>query len=189
MIKLHRTFVLTAGLLLSSLNIQAATIKVNDDRFVVSESVAFSIGNAGASNFLFNWSDNGDIFTDESDVTLLLTLGQTYTFQRTSSSHPFAIMDSTAADFITGSDGGFTRTSTSSSDISDATLKPIADFTANPGPTSDPISWTPTAVGDYYYTCTVTNHMGMTGKIVVVPEPSTSILLSLGVFGVLYRRR
>jgi len=187
-----QTSIITAGLLIlfaPNSQLQGATTKINDDRFVVSEGVAFSIGNSGSSHFLLTWSDTGGSFTNELDVTLVLTLGQTYTFQRTSTAHPFVIMDSTAAGFMSGSDGSFLRTSTSSADINGATLKPIADFTANPSPTTDLISWTPTSIGDYYYTCAVVSHTAMAGKIVVIPEPTTAVLLGFGTIGLLRRRR
>ena len=99
-------------------------------------------------------------------------------------------MNNTISSFISGTDGAYNRTTSSSTDISNATLTPIANFTADPAPTSDLISWTPTVIGDYFYTCSVGSHGGMTGKIVTVPEPSSLslILLSLGALS-LHRRR
>lgn len=174
----------------------AVTTLVSPSRYTVTEGVAFTLGNSGASDFLFNWTDpgaGGASFSGIADPTLVLTLGQTYTFQRTTTAHPFVIMDNTAAGFISGEDGTFARTSTSTLDISGATLTPVDDFTANPATDDGPgniISWTPTEVGDYWYTCTVTNHTGMTGKITVIPEPSTIALLAGGfAFAALRRRR
>lgn len=172
----------------------AVTTLVSTSRYTVTEGVAFTLGNSGASDFLFNWTDpgaGGASFSGIADPTLVLTLGQTYTFQRTTTAHPFVIMDNTAADSISGEDGTFVRTTTL--DISGATLTPVEDFTANPATVDDPgntISWTPTEVGDYWYTCTVTSHTGMTGKITVIPEPSTIALLAGGfAFAALRRRR
>lgn len=171
----------------------AVTTLVSPNRYTVTEGVAFTLGNISASHFTFNWTDpglNGVSFAGIEDPTLVLTLGQTYTFQRISDFHPFVIMDNTAADFIDGSDGTFFRTSTSASDISGATLTPVEDFTANPGTPGNTISWTPTEVGDFWYTCTVTSHTAMTGKITVIPEPSTIALLAGGfAFAALRRRR
>ena len=48
-----------------------------------------------------------------------------------------------------------------------AILRPVADFTADPAPTTDAIVWTPTDPGDYAYTCDVPAHVVMTGRIVV----------------------
>jgi len=184
--------VLTAGFLAflgASPRLQGATTTINANRFAVSQGVSFSIGNSGASDFLFNWTDTSGTFTNKSDVTLVLSIGQNYTFQRTSSAHPFAIMNSSAAAFISGSDGSFSRTSTDSTVINAAILTPIANFTADPAPTTDLISWTPSSIGDFFYTCTVPSHPGMTGKIVVIPEPTTAALLGLGALGILRRRR
>jgi hypothetical protein len=100
-------------------------------------------------------------------------------------------MNNTAAAFMSGTDGAYNRTTYSSTDISNATLTPIANFTADPAPTSDLISWTPSQSGDFWYTCSVTGHPAMAGKITVaIPEPSSLslLLLSLGALS-LYRRR
>lgn len=147
--------------------------------FTIDEGVDFEIGNTGASNFLFNWTDpdGGPTFTNIADPTLILTAGETYTFVRTTTAHPFIIMDETAGSFISGTDGAYFRTTTNGSLLDDATLKPIADFTADPFPSGDVITWNPT-FGDYWYTCRVTSHTTMTGRISVVPEPS-----SLGFLG------
>jgi len=161
--------------------VATATTTSTGSIFTIDEGVAFGVGNVGASNFTFTWTDpnGGSTFTDQVDPTLILSAGETYTFARTSSAHPFVIMDSSAASFITGTDGGYSRTTTDGDLITAATLQPIADFTADPSPSGDVITWTP-SVGDYWYTCGVTGHTGMTGRIEVVPEPA-----SLGTLGVL----
>lgn len=172
----------------------ATTTLLSTSKYLVTEGVAFAIGNSGASNFLFSWTDSAGAFSAVSDPTLVLEIGQTYTFQRTAPSHPFAIMDNSASTFITGSDGSFARTSSISADITAATLTPIADFTASPAPAApapntDFITWIPTQAGDYWYTCTVASHLNMTGKITIVPEPSVVGLIAGGISLVALRRR
>lgn len=169
---------------------QAVTTLVSTSRYSVTEGVAFTLGNIGASDFTFNWTDPSGApplsSVNIADPTLTLTLGQTYTFQRTTGSHPFVIMNSTASAFITGADGNYSRLITSTAtDINNATL-----FTASPAPGGSTISWTPNQVGDFYYTCSVTSHQGMSGKINVIPEPSALGLIAGGfVFGAFRRRR
>lgn len=165
----------------------AETTQIGPNTYAIDAGVAFTLGNAGASDFLFNWSDSSGTFVDIVDPTLVLTAGQTYTFQRVTSAHPFVITDDTLP--VSGTDGFFNRETTSGDVIDAATLKPIADFTADPGPTDDLITWTPglDAVGEYYYTCRVTGHTGMTGRIVVVPAPASVALL--GVLGMAAHRR
>ena len=174
---------------------QAVTTLVSPSVYSVTEGVTFSLANNGASDFLFSWTDPtgapANSFTNIADPTLRLTIGQTYNFQRTSGFHPFVIMNNTAAAFMSGTDGTYNRTTSSSTDINNATRTPIANFTADPAPTSDLISWTPSQSGDFWYTCSVQGHPAMTGKIAVaVPEPSSLslLLLSLGALS-LHRRR
>jgi hypothetical protein len=187
-------YVIASGFLMLATITHAASTFLIPSKYSVTEGVDFTLGNNGTSDFLFNWTDPSGTpppsFSGIADPTLVLTLGQTYTFQRISGSHPFAIMNNSAATFISGTDGSFFRTSTNSSDINNATLTPFADFTADPGPTSDLITWTPSQVGDFWYTCTVTGHTGMTGKLTVVPEPLASGLIAGGfAIAALLRRR
>jgi plastocyanin len=146
----------------------AQTTQTGPSVYEIDSGVAFTLDNVGASNFLFNWSDSSGTFSDVVDPTVVLTAGQTYTFQRISGSHPFVITDDTLE--VNGSDGSYSRVTFSGAVIDAATLQPIADFTADPGPTDDLISWTPGVedAGEYFYTCRVTGHAGMTGRIVVV---------------------
>ncbi len=161
---------------------QAVTTLVSPKVYSVTEGVTFSLANNGASDFLFSWVDPSgtpaNSFPNIADPTLRITIGQTYTFQRTSGSHPFAIMNSTISNFIIGTDGSYSRTTSDSNTITNATF-----LTANPAPAAA-VSWTPTTTGDYFYTCSVGSHGGMTGKISVIPEPSalSLLLLSLGAF-------
>ena len=188
-----KTQLLLASIALIPSITQAATT-VSGAIYTIDESVDFSVSNNGAQNFFLSWTDPGGAgaasFANVSDPTLVLTVGQTYTFERTTVSHPFAI--TTTEMSVVGSDGAFSRTSFASDAVAPFVLSPSADFTAEPSNNAagEPISWTPTAadVGDYWYTCTITNHRNMTGKISVVPEPSTSALGLLAV-GFLVRRR
>ena len=146
----------------------AQTTQINPNRYRVETGVAFDIGNVGASDYTFAWTDSSGSFSGIADPTLELVAGQTYTFQRVSGSHPFAICDDTLP--VSGSDGSYGRITADIILINAATLEPIADFTADPAPTTDLISWTPTSadLGVYYYTCTVTGHVGMTGRIEII---------------------
>ena len=141
----------------------AVTAEIAPNVYQVTEGVAFELENVGASDFLFNWTDSNGTFTDVVDPTLVLTIGQTYTFQRLTPAHPFVITDDTLP--VSGTDGFFNRSTFDGAVIDAATLTPIADFTADPGPTTDLISWTPNMIADYFYTCRVTSHPGMTGAI------------------------
>ncbi|RNC80358.1 MAG: hypothetical protein ED559_00640 [Phycisphaera sp.] len=150
----------------------ADTTQKGPSIYAVDEGVAFSLNNDGASSFVFSWTDDSGTFSEINDPTLILTAGQTYTFMRTTSFHPFVICDDTLP--ISGTDGSYSRTTADGAVIDAATLTPIADFTADPAPTTDFIEWTPQTndVGTYYYTCRVTGHLDMTGRIdVVAPEP------------------
>ena len=90
---------------------------------------------------------------------------------RVTSLHPLVITDGSLP--TSGTDGSYQRTTTDGAVIDAATLTPIADFTADPAPTTDFISWTPDVgqIGNYFYTCRVTGHVGMTGGIRIVPGP------------------
>lgn len=178
------------SLILCQSAVQSATTVLPSGAYAVDQGVTFNIGNDGASDYLFTWTDSSGTRTEIDDPTLVLTAGQTYIFQRTSSAHPLGITDDTLP--VTLFMGSYSRTTTDSTVINNAMLTPLSDFTADPAPTSDAITWTPTAAqtGDYYYTCLFTSHVGMTGKITVVPEPSSSLLLLSGLtMGMLRRKR
>lgn len=170
----------------------ALTVSESANVYSVNEGVSFNIDNV-ASDFRFSWDDpqpSANSFSDLADPTLFLTIGKTYTFKRTTASHPFIIMDNSAANFISGTDGSYSRTTSDSTLISAATLTPIVNFTADPGPTTDFISWTPDAEGDFWYTCSVSSHRGMTGLISVVPESSSfALIASTTVFALACLRR
>ncbi|MCB9840869.1 MAG: hypothetical protein H6809_04365 [Phycisphaeraceae bacterium] len=151
----------------------AQTTQLAPSVFKVASGVDFALGHDFNFDYLYTWTDSSGTMTDERDPTLILVAGQTYTFMRVSSNHPFAITDDTLP--IEGTNGSFERTTTDPMVIDNATLKPIEAFTASPAPTTDRIEWTPALadVGIYYNTCTVTGHAAMTGKIkVVAPCPA-----------------
>jgi hypothetical protein len=146
----------------------AETTQIAPNIYKVDAGVAFSMDNNGISGFSFSWTDSSGTFTNIEDPTLILSSGETYTFMRTTGAHPFVICDDTLP--IIGTDGAFSRTTTDGAVIDAATLTPIADFTADPAPTTDLISWslTDSDIATYYYTCRVTGHLDMAGKIDVV---------------------
>jgi hypothetical protein len=159
----------TMGLALTTCSAGLAqTTEVSPSVFRVESGVMFELNNAGASDFLFNWTDSSGTVVDEADPTLILTAGETYIFRRLSGSHPFVITDDTLP--VSGTDGSYSRTTFDGAVIDGATLDPIPDFTADPGPTTDLIMWTPSPgdIGEYFYTCRVTGHPGMTGRIEIV---------------------
>ncbi len=164
----------------------AATTMISANVYQVDAGVTFNISNSGASDYLFSWADGGTNFTNIADATFILTAGETYNFLRTTSAHPFVITDDTLP--VSGSDGSFSRTTTDGAVIDNSTLAPIADFTADPAPTTDQIVWA-TGAGNYFYTCRVTGHTGMTGSIQVIPEPSSTLLSCVGIFSALLLRR
>lgn len=146
----------------------AQTMEVSPSVYRVESGVTFDIANESFSNYLFTWSDSSGTVSGEADPTLILTAGETYTFRRTTGSHPFAITDDTLP--VSGTDGSYNRTTFDAAVVSAATLDPAGDFTADPAPTSDVIEWTLTGaeIGEYFYTCLVLGHPGMTGRIEVV---------------------
>lgn len=189
------TSTVAACLLLCATLSHASTTLLGPSLYSITEGVAFTIGNNGASDFTFNWTDpgtGGASWSNIADPTLVLTLGQIYTFQRISSAHPFIIMGSAAAAFIDtrNGNGNFFRTTTDSTIINAAILNPAVDYTANPGsPVGNVISWTPGAEGDFWYTCQVASHTAMAGGFNVVPEPSVLGLVGVGLTFVVLGRR
>ncbi|PHQ78920.1 MAG: hypothetical protein COB69_09015 [Phycisphaera sp.] len=163
-----KTLIPAAAFALLAGTASAETTQLGPDTYKVDAGVAFTMSNDGASSYLFSWTDSSGTFTDILDPTFILSSGETYTFTRTTSAHPFVICNDTLP--IAGTDGSFTRTTSDGAVIDAATLTPIADFTADPAPTKDLISWTlsDTDIAIYYYTCRVTGHADMTGKIEVV---------------------
>ena len=151
---------------------QADTTQTGPNTYEVDAGVDFSLTNIGVNSWLFSWTDSSGTFTDVEDPTLILTQGETYNFDVNVGFHIFVITDSTLP--VSGTDGDFNRTTFDGSVIDNATLQPIEDFTADPEPSVDSINWTPMGddAGDYWYTCRIIGHAGMTGKIVVATPPA-----------------
>ncbi len=162
----------TAALTLAAGFSSADTTQTGPSTYEIDAGVDFTLVNQSAVNWLISWSDASGTFTDITDPTLTLTAGQTYTFDNTVTFHIFVITDDTLP--VSGTDGDYNRDTFDGAVIDAATLEPIADFTADPEPAADVISWTPTDAdaGDYWYTCRITGHTGMTGRLVIVKAPA-----------------
>lgn len=143
------------------------TLQLDEHVYRVESGLMFDISNIGASSFAWSWTDFSGMFVDVEDPTIVLVTGETYLFRRTTGSHPLIVTDDSLE--VTGMDGFLSRVTTDGGVIEAAGLMPLADFTADPAPTSDFIMWTPGAsdIGEYFYTCTVPFHTGMTGRLVV----------------------
>lgn len=155
-----------ALLLTATAVVHADTTQTGPNSYTIDEGVTFNILSIGSSSFIVNWEDGTGMFS-ALDPTITLSAGETYVFDNQTFSHPLRITDDTLP--VSGTDGSFTRTTSDITVINNASLQPIADFTSDPQPQDDPIIWTPgnDDAGEYYYTCLVLSHAGMTGKIIV----------------------
>jgi plastocyanin len=134
------------------------------DAFEIESGTAISVANSGLSHYLLDLSSHGGTST-EADPTLILTAGETYQFLRVTSGHNFALVNGSLP-VATNPDGSLYRT------VTDSSLDNY-DITENiSGNSSSNVSWTPTETGIYYYTCDVTGHSQMIGKIVVISSPT-----------------
>jgi plastocyanin len=134
------------------------------DAFEIESGTTVSVANSGASHYLLDLSSHGGS-SAEADPTLILTAGETYQFSRVTSWHNFALVNGSLP-VAENSDGSLYRTVTDSSlDNYDITENISGNGSAN-------VSWTPTESGLYYYTCDVTGHPQMIGKIVVISTPT-----------------
>ena len=156
-----------ATLLAANASLHADTTQTGPNSYTVDEGVTFIILNQAASHFLISWSDDSGTFTGIVDPTITLVSGETYIFDNETFSHPFRMTDDTLP--VSGTDGNYSRDTSDIAVIDAASLQPIADFTADPEPVDDQITWTPgnDDAGEYYYTCLVLSHAAMTGKIIV----------------------
>ncbi|MEX0876209.1 MAG: GC-type dockerin domain-anchored protein [Phycisphaerales bacterium] len=147
------------------------TTQTGPNTYTADEGVTFEIQSLASSSFILSWSDDSGDF-DAIDPTITLTAGQSYIFENMTTVHPFVITDDTLP--VSGTDGDYVRDTTDGAVIDAATLQPIADFTADPQPADDPIDWTPVGddAGEYYFTCRVTHHADMIGKIIIVEAPA-----------------
>lgn len=167
--------------------LQADTVVVGGGIYEVNEGVNFELRHVSSSNYLFSWEDpDGTTFTDIPDPELHLTVGETYTFERYSTAHPFRITTDQLPVKVLATAGGrlLQRDTQDEAVIDAASLTPLADFTADPSTVNevasgDPITLavTESHVGTHYYTCTVVSHDFMTGAIVVeAPGGGTAAL-------------
>ena len=158
---------IAAALTLMSGVAAADTTQTGPSSYTVDEGVTFTLLSLGSSHYLISWSDDSGTFTDIIDPTITLTSGETYVFDNDTFSHPLRITDDTLP--VSGTDGDYLRETADIAVIDAASLQPIADFTADPEPSADVITWTPGVddAGEYFYTCLVLAHGRMTGKIVV----------------------
>ena len=172
--------VLIAFLLSAASATHAVTIVGTNNVYQVDQGVTFTIGNNGSSDFIFNWTDPGsysDSFSNKLDPTLRLSVGQTYTFERVSSGHNFVLLKPSFT-YMTGNEQqGYYRNTSTDAFISNHTYD-VAVYGGR-----SVFTWTPTAAGDFWYTCSVTSHNGMAGKITVIPEPSTLGLAAAALLG------
>ena len=81
---------------------------------------------------------------------------QSYTFERTTSSHPFRIVKDSEINLIS-----YSPYQCCGSFVFSGTFGRCKKFT---------VTWTPSNTGVYYYVCTVSGHTKMVGKIIVQPE-------------------
>jgi hypothetical protein len=143
---------------------QSETIVQGPNRYEVTAGVTFSVDNLSSNGYLLSWFDDTGTISGVLNPTLVLRVGQTYTFRRVSAKHPLVLANASLP--VSGTDGAFVRTTSDRTVIDAAILQPLADFTADPAPTTDAIVWTPTGDAVYYYTCDVPAHTSMTGQIV-----------------------
>jgi plastocyanin len=114
----------------------------------------FKIDNEGTNGFTFENMPNNN-------PEILLIKGQTYTFERTSASHPLRIVKEADITLIAN-----TLPVQRTIEIPDS-------FGLGDAVLNSPLTWTPDTLGVYYYICTVNSHTRMIGKIIV--EPVTEI--------------
>ncbi len=161
--------IIASGILALCVSLAGAdTTQTGPSVYEVDAGVTFDITALGSSSFLLTWTDKSGFFSNVNDPTLILTAGDTYTFTANTGFHPFIITHGALLP-VTGTDGNYTRTTSSGAVLDAATVQPIADFTSNPDG-SDPIEWaiTEADVGDYWYTCRISVHQIMIGRIEVV---------------------
>ena len=160
---------ITTALTLATLSTAtlADTTQTGPNSYTIDEGVTFTILSQAANSFLLSWSDDSGTFTDIADPTITLSSGQTYIFDNNTFSHPFRM--TTDALPVTGTDGSYVRDTFDIAVIDGASMQPVAEFTADPEPAVDVITWTPgdNDAGEYYYTCLVLAHANMIGKIIV----------------------
>ena len=88
-----KTILVAVALICFATPVLAETTQLGASVYRVSEGVTFTLSNSGSSSYLMSWPDAGGNFSNVADPTLLLAVGQTYTFRQTTSGHPFVITD------------------------------------------------------------------------------------------------
>jgi hypothetical protein len=68
---------------------------------------------------------------------------------------------------VAGADGSHVRTTADPGALEAAILQPRDAFTADAAPTTDAITWNPTAAVTYWYICDIPAHTAMTGLVEV----------------------
>ena len=113
---------------------------------VVTNTYTFSVGNSGASDYIFTGSDSTSTFNNTADPTIRCTAGDTLEFNISASGHPF-----------------FIKTSATTGTGNQVTTGTIT----NNGTQFGTLTWDTTGVqpATYYYICQY--HAGMVGQIII----------------------
>ncbi|MCB1182250.1 hypothetical protein KDM41_02380 [bacterium] len=166
---------------------RAETIVHGPGRYELTTGTTFNVDNDSSTGYLFGWNDGGSLFAGVRNPTLILHAGRTYVFRRVSAKHPLIMAGATLP--VAGAGDVWTRATADTTVIAAARLRPLADFTADPAPTTDAIVWTPLPAdaGLYWYTCDVPAHVTMTGRLEVVADGVAVTHRSWGAVKALYR--
>ena len=135
----------------------------HEGAFRLSTGTTINVANSGASHYLLDLSSHGGS-SAEPDPTLVLTAGETYSFLRTSSGHSIALVDGSIPTGENGDGTLYRAIFDSSLDTYDVTENIVGNSTSS-------VMWTPQEAGTYYYTCDVTGHAQMFGKLIVLSTP------------------
>jgi hypothetical protein len=178
-----RKWILSIILLLSLLTIcaplslQGKTTAIGGGIYYVTEGVHFEIYAYSSGSFFFSWTDpDGTEFNNIQDPTLYLTIGETYTFERSSTGNPLRLTtDRLPVEKVPSVAGPYYRRTTEDLDeIDAASLTPLTEFTADPSGVDGTLSGdivvlnvTASIIGTLYYTSLVPGNSEMTGLLIV----------------------
>lgn len=156
---------------------QGKTTAIGGGIYYVTEGVSFEIYAYSSGSFLFSWTDpDGTEFNNIQDPTLHLTIGETYTFERSSTGNPLRLTtDQLPVEKVPSVAGPYYRRTTEDLDeIDAASLTPLADFTADPSGVDGVLAGdvvvlnvTASIIGTLYYTSLVPGNSEMTGLLIV----------------------